>query len=85
MYGGFSGVLRKEKGPIADLPFQWVAGRVSEVTDDAITLEPNFEKMRWQGPETNDPRGRGASACGIPAVGVAVPYSDRSRMNRSRG
>ena len=54
MYGGFSGVLRKEKGPIADLPFQWVAGRVSEVTDDAITLEPDFEKMRWQGPETND-------------------------------
>ena len=54
MFGGFPGVLREEKGSIADLPFQWVAGRVSEVTDDAITLEPDFEKMQWQGPETND-------------------------------
>ncbi len=54
IFGGFPGVLREEKGSTADLPFQWVAGRVSEVTDDAITLEPDFEKMRWQGPETND-------------------------------
>ena len=54
IFGGFPGVLREEKGSTADLPFQWVGGRVSEVTDDAITLEPDFEKMRWQGPETND-------------------------------
>ena len=54
MYGGFPQVLREEKGSIAEIPFQWVAGRVSEVTDDAITLEPDFEKMQWQGPQTND-------------------------------
>ena len=54
IFGGFPGVLREEKGSTADLPFQWVGGRVSEVTDDAITLEPDFEKMQWQGSETND-------------------------------
>ena len=54
LYGGFPGVLRESKGSTADLLFQWTASRVSAVTDDAITLEPDFEKMRWQGPETND-------------------------------
>ena len=52
MYGGYPGALREDKGSIAELPFQWVSGRVSEVSDDAITLEPDFEKMQWQGLET---------------------------------
>jgi len=41
MYGGFSGSLRQEKGSVAELPFQWVAGRVSDVTDQNIILEPD--------------------------------------------
>jgi len=53
LYGGFPGVLREEKGHIAELPFQWVAGRVSEVTDQNIVLEPEFATMLWQGTETN--------------------------------
>ena len=54
MYGGFPEVLRESKVSTADLPFQWAASRVNAVTDHAITLEPDFEKMRWQGPKTND-------------------------------
>ena len=38
---GFSGSLRQEKGSVAELPFQWVAGRVSDVTDQNIILEPD--------------------------------------------
>ena len=57
MYGGYPGALREGKGSIAEPPFQWVSGRVSEVSDDAITLEPDFEKMQWQWLETNDKPG----------------------------
>lgn len=56
-YGGFPGVLREEKGAVAELPFQWVAGRVSDVTEQNIVLEPNFESIQWQGDETNDDPG----------------------------
>jgi hypothetical protein len=54
MYGGFPGVLREEKGHVAELPFQWVAGRVNDVSEQNIVLEPDFQTMRWQGSETND-------------------------------
>ena len=58
MYGGFPGTRRQEKGSVAELPFQWVAGRISDVTDQNIILEPRFESMQWQGSETNaDPGG----------------------------
>ena len=57
MYGGFPGTLREEKGSVAELPFQWVVGRVSDVTDQNIILEPRFESMQWQGSETNDDPG----------------------------
>jgi hypothetical protein len=57
-YGGFPGVLREVKGEIAELPFQWVAGRASEITAQNIVLEPSFATMNWQGSETNsDPGG----------------------------
>jgi hypothetical protein len=53
LYGGFPGVLREEKGNIAELPFQWVAGRARDITEQNILLEPDFENMDWQGTETN--------------------------------
>lgn len=58
LYGGFPGTLREEKGHIADLPFQWVAGRVTDVSDQNIVLEPDFETMQWQNDnDTNDDPG----------------------------
>jgi len=53
MYGGFPGVLREEKGHVAELPFQWVAGRVNDVSEQNIVLEPDFQTMRWQGSEVS--------------------------------
>ena len=58
MYGGFPGSLREEKGSIAELPFQWVAGRFADIAQETMVLEPNFDTMDWQGPA----RRRGA--CG---------------------
>ncbi len=58
LYGGFPGILREERGSIADLPFQWVAGRVGDVGQENVILEPEFATMQWQGNETNnDPGG----------------------------
>ena len=58
LYGGYPGVLRSERGAVAELPFQWVGGRISDGTDQNIILEPSFATMRWQGQETNgDPGG----------------------------
>ena len=54
LYGGFPGVLREEKGHIAELPFQWAAGRVNDVGDENIILEPDFDTMQWVGDEAND-------------------------------
>jgi len=31
-----------------------VAGRVRDVSDQNIVLEPDFQTMQWQGNETND-------------------------------
>lgn len=53
IYGGFPGVLREEKGAVAELPFQWVAGRIGDLSSQNIVLEPKFETMAWQGTETN--------------------------------
>jgi hypothetical protein len=49
LYGGFPEILHEEKGHVADLPFQWVAGRISSVDHDDIMLEPGFETMQWLG------------------------------------
>jgi hypothetical protein len=58
VYGGYPGVLREEKGAIAELPFQWIAGRVGDVSDQNAVLEPQFETSEWLGSETNsDPGG----------------------------
>jgi len=58
MYGGYPGVMREEKGHIAELPFQWLAGRVSDVSEQNIVLEPKFETSQWLGSEKNvDPGG----------------------------
>ena len=54
MFGGFPGVLREEGGGIAELPFQWAAGRVSDVGNECIVLEPDFDTMQWVGGEAND-------------------------------
>jgi hypothetical protein len=57
VYGGYPGVLREEKGSIAELPFQWIAGRVSGVTEQNIVLEPEFQTSRWLGDAKNDDPG----------------------------
>ena len=57
MYGGYPGELREDKGHIAELPFQWVAGHVNDVGEEHILLEPSFMTMDWHGPETNDKLG----------------------------
>jgi hypothetical protein len=58
LYGGYPGILREERGETADLPFQWVSGRVNDVGEESIVLEPEFAKMEWQGDKINeDPRG----------------------------
>lgn len=57
LYGGFPGKLREERGVVAELPFQWVASRAIDVTDQNIALEPNFETMNWQGQDANDDPG----------------------------
>jgi hypothetical protein len=53
LYGGFREILHEEKGHVADLPFQWVAGRISSVDHDDIMLEPGFETMQWLGHDAN--------------------------------
>jgi hypothetical protein len=50
-------VLREDKGRIAELPFQWIAGRVSDVTEENIVLEPAFQASRWLDDEKNDDPG----------------------------
>ena len=58
IYGGYPGVLREEKGSIAELPFQWIAGRVNDVSDQNIVVEPAFETSRWLNDRRNhDPGG----------------------------
>jgi hypothetical protein len=57
VYGGYPGVLRKEKGSIAELPFQVIAGRVNDVSEQNIVLEPEFQTSRWLNEEKNDDPG----------------------------
>jgi hypothetical protein len=58
IYGGYPGTLRVERGNLADLPFQWMLGRLKEVTDNNIVFEPDFENMDWMGDQRNaDPGG----------------------------
>lgn len=51
VYGGHPGILREEKVQVADFPFQWVMGGVSDVSENRIILEPGFEKLTWLNPE----------------------------------
>ena len=58
VYEGYPGLLREERGIIAALPFQWIAGRVNDVSEQNIVVEPEFETSRWVGDERNsDPGG----------------------------
>ena len=54
LYGGGPGTLREERGSVADFPFQWVVGRVGDVAQNNVVVEPDFATMQWQGGETND-------------------------------
>jgi hypothetical protein len=47
LYGGYPGKLRAEHGRVAEFPFQWAAGGVSDVSEKNVVLEPAFETMRW--------------------------------------
>jgi hypothetical protein len=50
--------LRADKGLEAELPFQWVLGRVSETDGEHIFVKPEFHSTDWQGPDRNyDPSG----------------------------
>jgi hypothetical protein len=53
VYGGYPGILRENKVRTADLPFQWIAGGVSDATTHTIVLEPGFETLTWLNPEPN--------------------------------
>ena len=57
LYGGYPGVLREEKGDTADLPFQWVCGRVNDVGQHNIVLEPAFDTGEWFGDDRNSEPG----------------------------
>jgi hypothetical protein len=58
LYGGYPESRRVEKGAEAELPFQWVMGRVSEVDDEHIIVKPEFKTTEWVGEERNyDPSG----------------------------
>lgn|SRR5262249_44011432 len=51
LYGGYPGVLREDNVQTADLPFQWIAGGVSDVSAQTIVLQPGFETLTWLNPE----------------------------------
>jgi hypothetical protein len=51
VYGGFPGILRENKVQTADLPFQWIAGGVNDVTSQRLVLEPAFETLTSLNPE----------------------------------
>jgi hypothetical protein len=53
LYGGYPESLRADKGTEAELPFQWVIGRVSETDNEHILLKPEFHLSDWQGPDRN--------------------------------
>jgi hypothetical protein len=58
LYGGYPGVLRKELGNEAELSFQWVCGKVKDVGEHNIVLEPAFATSEWLGDQRNsDPGG----------------------------
>jgi hypothetical protein len=57
VYGGYPGALREEKGNIAEMPYQWIASRVNDVSEQNIVLEPKFDASRWLGDERNDDPG----------------------------
>jgi len=54
VYGGYPGVIRVERGAVADLPFQWILGRVSDTGYENIVLEPQFRTSQWLGDQRND-------------------------------
>jgi hypothetical protein len=53
LYGGYPESLRADKGAEAELPFQWVIGRVSETDAEHIIVKPEFRTSEWQGPDRN--------------------------------
>jgi len=46
LLGGYPGILRKEKGETADLPFQWSLGVVDDAGDANIVVLP-FDDLHW--------------------------------------
>jgi len=58
LYGGYPAAVREERGSLAELPFEWMLGRLKEVTDHNIVFEPDFESAEWLGAQRNaDPGG----------------------------
>lgn len=53
IYGGHPGILREDRVRVAEFPFQWVMGGVSDVSQNRIVLEPDFETLTWLNPEPN--------------------------------